>query len=56
MDNLIDEEILSEDVMIVAEEETIGEGENAKKQLCFKGVFSEADSVNINKRVIQNLF
>lgn len=51
MDNLIDEEILSEDVMIVAEEETIGEGENAKKQLCFKGVFSEADSVNINKRV-----
>ena len=51
MDNLIDEEILSEDLMIVAEEEIIGEGENAKKQLCFKGVFSEADSVNINKRV-----
>lgn len=36
---------------IIAEEEIIGEGENAKKQICFKGIFSEADSLNRNKRV-----
>ncbi len=51
MDNLIDEQVLTDEVTIFAEEETIGEGENAKKQLCFKGVFSEADSLNANKRV-----
>lgn len=51
MDNLIDEEVFTDEVTIFAEEETIGEGENAQKQMCFKGVFSEADSVNINKRV-----
>lgn len=51
MDNLIDEEVLTDEVTIFAEEEVIGEGENAKKQICFKGVFSEADSLNANKRV-----
>lgn len=51
MDNLIDEQVLTDEVTIVAEEETIGEGENAQKQMCFKGVFSEADSLNANKRV-----
>ena len=51
MDNLMDEQVLTDEVTIVAEEETIGEGENAKKQMCFKGVFSEADSLNANKRV-----
>jgi len=50
MDNLIDEELV-ENFMILPEEEIIGEGENAKKQICFKGVFSEADSLNANKRV-----
>lgn len=51
MDNLIDEQVFTDEVTIVAEEETIGEGENAVKQMCFKGVFSEADSLNANKRV-----
>jgi hypothetical protein len=51
MDNLIDEEVLVDSVTLVAEEETIGEGENAKKQICFKGVFSEADTLNANKRI-----
>ena len=51
MDNLIDEEVFTDEVTIFAEEETIGEGENAQKQMCFKGVFSEADSLNANKRV-----
>lgn len=50
MDNLIDEELV-DNVYIVAEEETIGEGENAKKQMCFKGIFSEADTLNGNKRI-----
>lgn len=50
MSEILEEEF-SDDIMIVAEEETIGEGENAKKQICFKGVFSEADSLNRNKRV-----
>ena len=50
MDNLIDEELV-DNVMIMAEEEIIGEGENAKKQICFRGIFSEADSLNGNKRV-----
>lgn len=50
MDNLIDEELV-DNVMIMAEEETIGEGENAKKQMCFRGIFSEANSLNGNKRV-----
>jgi len=51
MDNLIDEQVFTDEVTVVAEEETIGEGENAQKQICFKGVFSEADSLNANKRV-----
>ena len=50
MSEILEEEF-SDDIMIVAEEEIIGEGENAKKQICFKGVFSEADSLNRNKRV-----
>lgn len=50
MDNLIDEELV-DNVYIVAEEEVIGEGESAKKQICFKGIFSEADTLNGNKRV-----
>ena len=50
MDNLIDEELV-DNVYIVAEEETIGEGESAKKQMCFKGIFSEADKLNGNKRI-----
>ena len=50
MDNLIDEELI-DSVTILGEEEIIGEGENAKKQICFKGIFSEADSLNANKRV-----
>ena len=50
MENIISEEIVDEHY-IVAEEEVIGEGENAKKQICFKGIFSEADSLNGNKRV-----
>jgi hypothetical protein len=50
MSDLIDEEII-DSVNIVAEEEVIGEGENAKKQICFKGIFSEADSLNANKRI-----
>lgn len=50
MDNLIDEELV-DNVYIVAEEETIGEGENAQKQICFRGILSEADSLNGNKRI-----
>ena len=50
MDELIDEELIDE-VFITGEEEIIGEGENAKKQICFKGIFSEADSLNGNKRI-----
>ena len=50
MDNLIDEELV-DNVYIVAEEEVIGEGDSAKKQICFKGIFSEADTLNGNKRV-----
>jgi len=51
MSDLIDEEVLTDEVTIFAEEEIIGEGENAKKQICFRGIFSEADSLNANKRV-----
>lgn len=50
MSDILEEEIIDEHY-IVAEEEVIGEGENAKKQICFKGIFSEADSLNRNKRV-----
>ena len=50
MSEILEEELLDEHY-IIAEEEVIGEGENAKKQLCFKGIFSEADSLNRNKRV-----
>lgn len=50
MSDILDEEFVDEHY-IVAEEEVIGEGENAKKHICFKGIFSEADSLNRNKRV-----
>lgn len=51
MDNIIDEELI-DDVMIVAEEEEVELEEGVKgKRMCFKGIFSEADSLNANHRV-----
>lgn len=50
MNDIIEEELV-DSVTIMAEEETIGEGEEAKKQICFRGIFSEADTLNVNKRV-----
>ena len=47
-ENKIIEEEISEEVELVAEEETL---ENGEKRMCFKGVISEADSENGNKRV-----
>lgn len=48
--NIIDEEFV-ESFYPTIEEEIIGEGESAKKQICFRGILSEADSLNGNKRV-----
>jgi len=45
------EEFIEEDITIVPQEEIIGEGENARKRLVLKGIFSEANSLNRNKRV-----
>ena len=50
MSDILDEELV-DTYYCTMEEEVIGEGENAKKQICFKGILSEADSLNINKRV-----
>ena len=50
MENVIDEELI-DNVVATIEEETIGEGENAKKRICFRGILSEADSINGNHRV-----
>lgn len=50
MSDIIDEELVETNYATI-EEETVGEGENAKKQICFKGILSEADTVNGNHRV-----
>lgn len=50
MSDIIDEELVETNFATI-EEETIGEGENAKKQICFRGILSEADSINGNHRV-----
>lgn len=50
MSDIIDEELVETNFATI-EEEIIGEGENAKKQICFRGILSEADSVNGNHRV-----
>lgn len=50
MSDIIDEELIETNFATI-EEEIIGEGENAKKQICFRGILSEADSVNGNHRV-----
>lgn len=50
MSEILEEEF-SEEHYILAEEEIIGEGENAKKRICFKGIFSESNSLNGNKRM-----
>ena len=50
MSDILDEEFVDTSYFTM-EEEVIGEGENAKKQICFKGILSEADSLNRNKRV-----
>lgn len=50
MSDVIDEELVETNFATI-EEETIGEGENAKKQICFRGILSEADSINGNHRV-----
>lgn len=49
-EHIIDEEFV-ENFYPTIEEETIGEGENAKKRICFKGILSEADSLNGNRRI-----
>lgn len=46
MDNLLNEEF--EDEYSILAEEEIRDG---KKQICFKGIFSEADKVNRNHRI-----
>lgn len=46
MEDLINEEF-SEEFSILGEEEI----RDGKKQICFKGIFSEADKVNRNRRV-----
>lgn len=50
MSDIIDEELVETNYATI-EEETVGEGENAKKQICFKGILSEADTINGNHRV-----
>lgn len=50
MSDIIDEELVETNYATI-EEETIGEGENAKKQICFKGILSEADTMNGNHRI-----
>lgn len=49
-ENIIDEEF-EENFYPIIEEETIGEGETAKKRICFRGILSEANSLNGNRRV-----
>ena len=50
MNNILDEEFVDNSYFTV-EEEVIGEGENAQKQMCFRGILSEANSINGNRRV-----
>lgn len=47
----MEESFIEEDVTIFPKEEIIGEGENAHKRIVLKGIFSEANSLNRNKRV-----
>lgn len=51
-DSTINEQVLEEDVMILAEEEEIEIAEGQKqKRMCFRGTFSKANELNANKRV-----
>lgn len=50
MSDIIDEELVETNYATI-EEETIGEGENAKKQICFRSILSEADTMNGNHRI-----
>ena len=50
MNNILDEEFVDNSYFTV-EEEVIGEGENTQKQMCFRGILSEANSINGNRRV-----
>ena len=50
MNDILDEEFVDNSYFTV-EEEVIGEGENAQKQMCFRGILSEANSINGNRRV-----